>query len=98
MKPTELQARLEAEVMEVEWDALQPHFARGALVLVDPGLPIVKVAMAVGLDLADDVKGWMASGAVQTVRDEHAKGFAQDDKFRFLIVQPFVLAQHIREG
>lgn len=93
MEHSELQSRLESEVMEVEWDALAPHFARGALVLVDPELPIVMVAMAVGLDLADDVKGWMASGQVKPVDDQIAAGFSQDDKFRFLIVQPFVLAQ-----
>ena len=58
MERTELQARLEAEVMEVEWDALVPHHARGALVHVAPELPLVKVAMAVSLDFADAAAPW----------------------------------------
>ncbi|MCB9649401.1 MAG: DUF2288 family protein [Deltaproteobacteria bacterium] len=77
MERTELQARLEAEVMEVEWDALVPHHARGALVHVAPELPLVKVAMAVSLDFADDVQGWMATGAVMKVTEEMVEGWSE---------------------
>ncbi|MCA9551388.1 MAG: DUF2288 family protein [Myxococcales bacterium] len=98
MERTELQARLEAEVMEVEWDALVPHHARGALVHVAPELPLVKVAMAVSLDFADDVQGWMATGAVMKVTEEMVEGWSEGARFRFLIVQPFVLIQPMREG
>lgn len=95
MQPTELQLRLEADVMEVEWDALLPHHARNALVLVTPEVPLVKAAMAVNLDLADDVKAWMTSGAIIKVTDDLAQSWQKDMRFRFLIVQPFVLIQPI---
>lgn len=98
MERTELQARLEAEVMEVEWDALVPHHARGALVRVAPELPLVKVAMAVSLDFADDVESWMATGAVATVTAEMVEGWSERARFRFLIVQPFVLIQPLLDG
>lgn len=81
--------------MEVEWDALRPHHEREALILVEAGLPLVKVAMAVSLDFADDVKGWMEAGAVKKVTEAVAASFSDDQQFRFLIVQPFVLAQPI---
>ena len=97
--PSELQQRLEAEVLEVEWDALVPHFARGALIFVHPDLPLVKAAMAVGLDAADDVRAWMASGTMAPVTDAQAKTWASAPQasFRFLIVQPFVLAQPVSQ-
>lgn len=98
MQPTELQARLEAEVMEVEWDALRPHYARDALVHVSPAEPLVKVAMAISLDLADDVKGWMQAGTVVKVTESLAQKWADDTRFRFLIVQPFVLIQPLPEA
>lgn len=95
--PTELQQRLGSEVLDVTWDALVPHFARGALVYVNPTLPLVKAAMAVGLDAADDVRAWMADGTMHPVTDAQAKAWAGPpmQRFRFLIVQPFVLAQPI---
>lgn len=95
MKPTELQSRLESEVLEVEWDALEPHYVREALIYVSPEVPLVKVAMAVSLDFAEDVKRWMQDGAVRKVTEELAAGWAEDARFRFLIVQPFVLAQPV---
>jgi hypothetical protein len=98
MKPTELQARLEAEVMEVEWEALKPHQARDALIYVSPAVPLVKVAMAVHLDFAADVQAWMADGAVSKVREDLAAAWQDDLRFRFLIVQPFVLIQPILDA
>ena len=93
MKPTELQQRLEAETMEVEFDALRPHVARDAVIWVDPTLPLVKVAMAVSLDATDDVKAWMTSGQVKKMGAEHTQSLRPQARFRFLIVQPFVLVQ-----
>ncbi len=97
MTKTEMQERLEAEIMEVEWDALLPHYARGAVVRIAEDLPLVKVAMAFGLDLKDDVTAWMAEGKVTKPTDEDAKAWRANDRFRFLIVQPFVLVQRIVE-
>jgi hypothetical protein len=95
MKPTELQTRLEGERLEVEWDALRPHLARGALLRVGPGLPLVKAAMAVSLDLAHDVKGWLEDGQLQRLSEADTAGWSDDARFAFLIVQPFVLIQAI---
>ena len=95
--PTELQQRLEAEVMEVEFDALRPHVARDAVVWIAPDLPLVKAAMAVSLDATDDLKAWMASGQVVKLTAGDSIRYAQD-RFRFVIVQPFVLIQPLGIG
>lgn len=95
---TELQAHLEGEVMEVEWDALAPHYARGAVIQVSGALPIVQVAMAFGLDAKDDVEAWLRDGLVSKPTDDDARAWSEGARFRFLIVQPFVLVQRIEEG
>ncbi len=93
MRPTELQQRLEAEVMEVEFDAIAPHVGRDAVFLVSRDLPLVKVALAVSLDLADDVKGWLEAGAIERLDAPATEAWSPQERFRFLIVQPFVLIQ-----
>lgn len=95
MKPTELQTRLESERLEVEWDALRPHLARGGLVLVASGLPLVKAALAVSLDLAPDVRGWLQDGQLRRLSEADTADWSDDARFAFLIVQPFVLIQRV---
>lgn len=95
MQPTELQRHLESEVLEVEWSALKPHVERDALVLVGPNVPLVKAALAVALDAKDDVANWLSSGDLSKVDANQDVAWGEDDMFRFLIVQPFVLAQRV---
>ena len=95
MVPTELQTRLEGEVLEVEFEALQPHVAREAVLWVQDDLPLVKAAMAVSLDAIDDVKDWMARGLLTKLGPERTRSWDSQRRFRFLIVQPFVLVQAV---
>lgn len=95
MEPTELQTRIEGEVLEVEWDALRPHAEREAVVLIGPEVPLVKAAMAVTLDLKDDVAKWMSDGHIAKISAADAADWPNDERYRFVIVQPFVLVQRI---
>ena len=79
--------------MDVELDALRPHVERAAVFCVRTDVPLVKVALAVSLDLADDVKTWIASGEMQRLTIEAFDALAPCTRFRFVIVQPFVLIQ-----
>ena len=79
--------------MEVELGALRPHVERDAVFRVHTDVPLVKAALAVSLDLADDVKGWMTSGELQPVTTEVLDSQPSTTRIRFLIVQPFVLIQ-----
>ena len=93
MKAHPLQRRFTDELDEVEWSALEDHHARGALFEVAPDLPLVKVAMAVALDLVDDVRGWLDAGDLRQVTDERAAALRVQSglQLTFLIVQPYVL-------
>ena len=93
MQPTELQTRLENELMDVEFEAIAPHVARDAVVLIQPEVPLVKVAMAISLDLAADVEAWLKDGTLRKITVRDTEGWSGNEKFRFLIVQPFVLIQ-----
>ena len=93
MKATELQQRLASEVEQVEWDALDDHYKRGALFEVSVGVPLVKVAMAIALDCVNDVREWLESGDLVQVSESRAEALRSQPKLQmtFLIVQPYVL-------
>jgi hypothetical protein len=46
----DLRARLAEEIHRVDWKPLAPHAKRGGLVLVDPELDLLDVALAVARD------------------------------------------------
>ena len=95
MEPTDLQRRLEGEVMEVEFDALHPHVERGAVFRVHTDVPLVMAALAVSLDLADDVARWLSQGALTKLTVDTSRDYDSAQRFRFIIVQPYVLIQPI---
>ena len=89
---TALQQKLEDEVMEAPWAPFATHHERDCVFVLDPELPLVMVAMAVGQDLVDDVKRWLESGQLARVSNAQANQWAgSPQRFQFLIVQPYVL-------
>ncbi|MEL7368498.1 MAG: DUF2288 family protein [Myxococcota bacterium] len=93
MQPTELQTRLESELMDVEFDAIIPHVEREAVVWVSPEIPLVMAAMAVSLDATAEVQRWLTEGQLKKLTREQTQDWAKTERFSFLIVQPFVLIQ-----
>lgn len=88
-----LHDKLRAELATVTWRDLAPHHKRGGLVLVDPGLDLVEVAVAVANDDAPAVSAWIGSGQLAHATDEQAALWTDSGQaFTFLIVQPYVLA------
>lgn len=91
-RPEERQAlyeKLSAELSIVSWSALSPHAERGALFWVDKQLDLVEVAMCMALDEAVAIGAWHEAGLLLPAAQNAPPDFAA---FRFLIVQPFVLA------
>lgn len=80
------------EVQQVEWKMLVPHAARGGLFLLEGSQDLMSVAEAVAADDAARVRGLIESGALARPTDEQL-GMDDDTAFRFVIVQPFVIAQ-----
>jgi hypothetical protein len=96
----DLRVRLAEQIHRVDWQPLAPHAKRGGLVIVDPQLDLLEVAVAVAQDHGEQVQRWMA--AQQLGRPTAAQTEAWRDEFgeRFtvVIVQPYVLAQRDEVG
>ena len=84
-----LYKKLSGEVGVASWDALAPHAERGALFWVDLSLDLAEVGMSLAIDDAASVKAWHESELFLPAALKPPVGFAA---FRFLIIQPFVIA------
>ena len=91
----ELRAHLENEVHRVDWQPLAAHAKRGGLILVDPRLGLVDVAVAVATDDSESVREWMDAQQLTKPTEAQISAWRQEseDRFTIVIVQPYVLAQ-----
>jgi len=91
---TALRKKLESELMDTDFRALAPHFARGALVMVAPELDLLDVAEAVARDQRAQVEAWLSQRLIwRTTDDDARRATSTDQTFQFVIVQPWVLAR-----
>ena len=79
----------------MDWKPLEAHAKRGGLILVDPRLDLVDVAVAVAADDTGRVEGWMARRQLLKPTQNQIELWRQetDERFTVVIVQPYVLAQ-----
>lgn len=83
---------LEEERGRLSWPELERHFARGVVVVVDPGLDLLDVAEAMARDDRELFSGWMASGLVQQAQDTHARRWEGSlQTLEAIVVAPWVL-------
>ncbi|MCF7521238.1 DUF2288 domain-containing protein [Neisseria sp. ZJ106] len=91
-----LNEKLNLETAKIDWQMLQPHFARGAAVYVAPDLDLITVARYVADDCAAKLSPLMAAGQFQLVSDEQAKTFlAANQEMWAVVVAPWVLVQPV---
>lgn len=94
-----LYAKLLGETARIDWDALQPFFARGALLWVGPSLDLVEVAIAVAEDEHAKVAAWLATGEVEKLSSTTAQGYATSTPVLWaVVVSPWVLIQERAVG
>ena len=92
-------AHLNLHTARARWSELAVHFARGAVLRVDPALDLVAVAQAFTEDDSSRVKPWLDSGEVAAVSDEEASVWADDDAGLWtVVVAPWVLVQDRQSG
>lgn len=97
----DLRAKLEAAIDETTWTPLAMHAKRDALFVVDATLGLVPAAHAVALDRQAVVALWLESGLVRRpTTDERAAWDSEPEarRFRFVIVQPFVLVEPLADA
>ena len=92
-----LEEKLRSELQETHWDALAIHAERGRLIVVSPKLDLLTAALAIAEDRKSDVETFLSAGLLQKAGEAEIAAFAEDDnpRFRFVIVQPFVLASPV---
>ena len=74
-EPSTLYAKLLGETASISWKELEPFFAKGALLWVDPSLDLIAAAEAVATDEGEKVAAWLAEDKVAAVG---CGGFAVD--------------------
>lgn len=84
-----LYQKLSDEVGIASWDALAPHADRGSLFWVDQTLDLVEVGVSLAADDTLSVKAWHEAELLLLAAHQPPKDFAA---YRFLIIQPFVIA------
>ena len=93
-EPSTLYAKLLGETSTIEWDALQPFFAKGDLLWVDPALDLIEAAQAVTQDDAEKVAAWMASGVLGKMTEAQALDVLErDPQLWAVVVSPWVMVQ-----
>ena len=90
----ELHARLNTETGKVSWQELQPHFARGVIIMVEEKLDLIHVAAEFIKDNKQQVEEWLSRGAVAMVSNKQAKIWADENPVLWSVVAaPWVLVQ-----
>ncbi len=94
-----LEEKLRSELQETHWDALAIHAERGRLIVVSPKLDLLTAALAIAEDKKSDVETFLSAGLLHKAGEAEIAAFDQEEnpRFRFVIVQPFVLACPIVE-
>jgi len=96
----DLRAELADALAEAEWDWLAPHARRDSLIVVEPGLDVVDVGVAIANDDVSRVQHWIEEDLIHKPSQTQLSDWNIDQTKRFnaLIVQPYVLVQETAEG
>ncbi|NWB94661.1 DUF2288 domain-containing protein [Pseudomonas gingeri] len=93
-EPSTLYAKLLGETASIRWEELQPFFARGALLWVEPALDLIAAAEAVAENQSGKVAAWLESGELAKVSESRALDlFERDPTLWAVVVSPWVLVQ-----
>ena len=93
--PSETYAAIVGATAQIEWKDLEPHFARGELLVVDSTLDLVEVAQALIDDDSAKVKGWMQQNQLGSASDEQAADWHERNPQSLwaVVIRPWVLVQ-----
>jgi len=97
-EPSETYAAIVGATAQIEWKDLEPHFARGELLVVDSALDLVEVAQALIDDDSARVKVWMQNNQLTSASDQQAADWHErnPDTLWAVVIRPWVLVQERR--
>ena len=58
---------------KIDWQSLQRYYARGQLILVNPDLDLVDIAVRIALDDSETISGYLERTLLQKPDDDMAK-------------------------
>jgi hypothetical protein len=94
----ELRREFHSQTAKISWQELQPHYARGAVVLVAPGQDLVDVAVQLRQDNTERFEQWLAAGDVSRIEDDQARELLEENPVVWaVVVAPWVLVQRGRD-
>ncbi|MDO1510353.1 MULTISPECIES: DUF2288 domain-containing protein [unclassified Neisseria] len=89
-----LNDKLNLETARINWQELQPHFARGAAVYVSPDLDLIDIARRMADDDSTTLSALMRQGKFGLVSEAQARQFLADNQDMWaVVVAPWVLVQ-----
>ena len=93
----DIRAELQEMLDEAEWNWLQPHADRQALVVVGQELDLIDVGVAIASDNVQSVQHWLGEQLIYKPSAEQVADWNvnRSKRFNTLIVQPFVLVQEL---
>ncbi len=96
----QLKQELESMIGPAAWHNLLPQVARDSIVVVNPGLDLAEVGVAVATDNVNSVQRWISEALISKPTVEQMADWERDRsrQFQTLIVQPYVLIQNLPEA
>lgn len=89
-----LYAKLLGETAAIDWEALQPFFAKGALLRVVPELDLVHAAAGMAKDDKPQVAAWLEQRLLEPLPAEEAQDWCErNPELWAVVVRPWVLVQ-----
>lgn len=89
-------ATLKQECGVADWQLLQPHYQRGALIIVREGVDIITAGVQIAVDNSAIVSRWIDEQTLsKPTADQAAAWERRNQNFRSVVVAPFVLIQQI---
>jgi hypothetical protein len=87
--------KLRREVLDGQWSDLQPHAERSALFILEPGIDIVDVGVAIVADDITKIESLLNEGILTRPTPNQLKSWdlIPEKPFRILIIAPYVLIQ-----
>lgn len=94
-EPSDTYAAIIGATARIAWQDMEPHFARGELLAVDPVLDLVEVARALIDDDSARVSAWMQHQQLGPASDGQAADWQQrnPDNLWAVVIRPWVLVQ-----
>lgn len=92
----ELRQKINLETGQLTWTELQKYYAKGNVIIVNPGLDLIDAAAKFAEDDKAVVQNWIQSEKIKRALDEDAIQWNErKSSFWTVVVAPWVLVQEI---